>query len=213
MQRVSELLNRYGFVDKRWFTEEARDRGTTVHSIAEGVLLNQAMTVAPAYQGYERGLRLGLEALGFECRPEDVEKRLAYGHITGRPDAPGWLPRPVGRYQAGPAIVDFKSGVKLAGHGVQLSFYEWLVDFSGLNPALGARSRLPAAFNDLPYSRIALYVHDDGNYRLEHFTSQSDRQVAKAIIAIDTFRRAHGLDRNTTDLDGPDQPDDPPIPI
>lgn len=186
MYRVSRLLAVSGLVDPFYFTQASRDRGHVVHAIAEAVFQQQTVTVGPAYEGYARALYDAAAVLAL--KPILVEHRLDDGETTGRPDVVGWLPVRVGRLFAGPAIVDVKSGDPSVAHGVQLAFYELLANN---HPEL--RQSLPEYMRCLPWSRIGLYVRENGTYTLRNYDDYNDTQVAHAIQDLVRWKITHGL--------------------
>lgn len=205
MIRVSRLLSQYGLVDDAWWTPVGRDRGTVVHALAEGEMLRQPVTAGPAYDGYARAVRDGLAALGFV--PLFVERRLtrwAEG-ITGRPDGIGYVPRPVGKVMAGPAIVDIKSGDKEPYHALQLALYEWLAAATE-----DLRAALPTALQDLPWQRVGLYVKENGRFKIHPYAEPTDREVALSLVTVTNWRITHGL--LASERTDPRQPDDPAVP-
>src|SRR5688572_12100267 len=96
MFRVSRVLAAAGLVDTTWFTEQSRDRGRAVHAIAEAIFQQQVVYSAPAYEGFASAIRAGVVALGFEA--VCVEQRLSAFDLSGRPDAIGFVRRPLGSF-------------------------------------------------------------------------------------------------------------------
>jgi len=184
--RVSRILAQAGLVDPSWFTQESRDRGHVVHAIGEAYLRKQDIEFGRSFDGYAKALRDGLATLDFQ--PVCIERRLVMHDITGRPDAIGWLPRPVGRLMSGPTILDIKSGARKPAHGIQLAFYETLA-----NATPDLRLQLPDALAQLPWQRVGFYVKDTGRYTLHPYDDYNDRLVAEALIDITKWRIANGL--------------------
>jgi hypothetical protein len=186
MFRVSRVLSASGLVDPQWFTEASRERGRAVHAIAEAVFQDHIVHVAPAYEGYKTALMNGIAALRFS--PVCIERRLFDRDLSGRPDAVGFISHNTGdQIQAGPAIVDIKSGARMPSHGLQLAFYEQLADANKL------RDLLPSWFRDQPWERIGLYVRDTGTYKIHRYADYADQYVAQALIDVIRWRHAHGL--------------------
>jgi hypothetical protein len=185
-------------VDPYWFTEAARERGHSVHTIAEAIFQGQPVHVSPAYAGYKTALEQGIGALRFS--PVCIERRLQARDLTGRPDAVGYVARQIGSIYPGPAIVDIKSGAPMPAHGIQLSLYEHLADANNL------RATLPEWFRDLPWNRIGLYVQETGHYKIHPYLDPNDGFIAQAIVDVTRWRVAHGL----LAMD-PTAPEDDPI--
>jgi hypothetical protein len=204
MIRVSRLLSQYGLVDAEWWTDEGRTRGTIVHEISENVMRQQAVTVSPTYAGYLNAVQRAMAALHFV--PLFIERRLTnwkYG-ITGRPDALGYLPDPVGELPAGPTVLDIKSGSREPSHGIQLAFYEWLAEGTE-----DVRAQLPAKFVDMPWQRLGVYLRPNGRYSLRRYNEFSDRDVVRGLIDVTLWRIREGLIKVGTESS---QPDDAAMP-
>lgn len=185
MFRVSRVLAAAGFVDPFWFTEQSRERGRAVHTIAEAIFQGQPVHVSPAYDGYLTALRAGIAALHFA--PICIERRLVARDVTGRPDAVGYTSKAIGKIHAGGAIVDIKTGGPSPVHGIQLAMYEQLVAANSL------RDLLPEWFRDLPWNRIGLYVTESGTYKIHPYLDPNDHFIAQAIVDVTRWRAAHGL--------------------
>ena len=201
MLRVSRVIAEAGLVDTTWFTETARTRGTIVHALAEAAFQRQQGSVAPSLAGFAFALSAGIAALGFEA--VCVERRFAHNGITGRPDAIGFVTRPVGSgIHAGPMIVDVKSGEQNDAHGIQLALYEMLANANNVH------ALLPVVYRDVPWNRVGLYVAENGRYRIHTYTDPMDHVVAAAALDLARWRLAHGL---LSVIDDP--PDDPAFPM
>ena len=201
MIRVSRVLAEAGLVDTTWFTDAARSRGTAVHALAEAAFQRQQLSVAPSLEGFASALAAGIAALGFEA--VCVERRFAFNGITGRPDAIGFATRPVGSgIHIGPMIVDVKSGEQYDSHGIQLALYEMLANANNVH------ALLPVVYRDVPWNRVALYVAENGRYKMHPYTDPMDHVVAAAALDLVRWRLAHGL---LSVVDDP--PDDPAFPM
>jgi hypothetical protein len=208
--RVSELLAMAGCVDPWWFTAAGRQRGTTVHFIGEQLLLRRDGAFAPEYAGYAMAISNGMAALGFQ--PLVVERRLVHRTrpVKGRPDTCGLVPVRKGKVPAGPALVDIKSGNPARFHALQLGLYEILADD---NEAL--QDMLPDRWRGYPWTRIGLYVHEDGKHQLKVYDDPGDRAVCGAILDLTEWRIANGIitsgRHGSGDGGGQDEPDDDPF--
>lgn len=202
MIRVSRLLSQYGLSpDPWWYTDESRERGQVVHSIAQSLLLKQSISVAPSFDGYAKALTKAFELLGIV--PVAVERRLQFAPLlTGRPDVVGYLPKSIGEIPAGPCVVDIKSGEPLASHGIQLALYEKLAD---MTPDL--RDALPIKMRGLPWQRIGLYVLKNGRHKPpQRYDDMHDRIAADCLLSLTLWRISKGLivmPSTTVELDDP----------
>lgn len=179
---VTDTLARAGFID--WsmvpprVLEAARQRGTDVHAalhfLDDGELDED--TLDPAYHGYVMAyLRFKRDA---DFEPELVEHRAwskAYRY-AGTFDRTGTLPIKTGGRRK--IVLDFKTGVVLPAHKLQLAAYAAL---------------LP---DPRSYGRIALELHDDSNYKVHEYPVeefQRDLSVFAGAVAGEWFKRAHGI--------------------
>lgn len=199
MIRVSSLISTFGLSpDPYWFTSEGRRRGQAVHWVGEQVLRRNDTTVQPELQGYQSGLMALRDTFGWQ--PVTIEKRLNDVDVTGRPDTIGFVPYPVGKVHAGPAVADIKSGLPYASHAIQLAIYERLAERNGI------RDLLPSEFRDLPFTRWGWYVKPDGDYRNKVYPEPTDRLVSDALVTLYRFRKAHGLIVDSTEaIDDPSE--------
>jgi hypothetical protein len=152
---VTSVLSAAGFID--WsmvpprVLEAARIRGTHVHTalhfLDDGELDDE--TLEPEYHGYVMAyLRFKRES-GFE--PDLVEYRAwSKAHrYAGTLDRTGTLPVKTGAHRK--VVLDFKTGMVLPAHRLQLAAY------AGLLP------------DPRSYGRIALELHDDGTYKAHEY--------------------------------------------
>lgn len=168
--------------DTRRYTDESRQRGQAAHLALAALLRQQRVALAPQYQGYVESIQAALDGLAFV--PVAVERRLRDGDVTGRPDAVGYVTR--GPF-AGPAVLDGKTCVPAAWHGVQVAMYARLAE--------SLRDAMPAAVRRLPWLRMALRLKPDGRLRFVFvpLTDPDDYRAADAALDLARWRSAHGV--------------------
>ncbi len=196
MWRVSTILSISGLSTPRQFSPEARDRGTAVHTIAEGFALGKSFDFAIEHEPYADALAAWFrdfkpQTLFTERRITNREKR-----ITGRVDYGCILP------DGDHTIVDFKTGSPAPSHGIQVSGYCDLAnDDKELTELL-----LKHTFG--PWSRAILYLKDNGKYdwrgpiRLLQDGPQ-DTYLWRSAHSLVCWRFDHGL-LSITDSENPD---------
>lgn len=146
---VSTLLHFGKHVETKWFTEEARSRGTRVHHATLGIdydcadSLELASDISGEVAAYKRFLR--------EIRPDYLCAEEPRWHKTlrfaGRPD------RICRRIRGFPGILEIKTGHEADWHALQLAGYQLL------HPA-GAR--------------WVVYLLPTGRYRLRRHDNPAD---------------------------------------
>ena len=165
---ITQMLERTGWVDARWFDEESSARGTAVHDLCEDYDrgLGDVATCASPYRPW---LLVYAAATQF-LRPEwdaieepAVHPTLRFG---GRPDR-------VGRIFGAHAILEIKTLDK-----------GWRLDkATPLQTALqallaSARYPLPAS----AWKRYALYLRPNGQFRPYEHTNRGDLDRAYEIV-------------------------------
>lgn len=177
---VTRVLEEFGFLDTRWYTEAARDRGTAVHEaiklIATGVLSidDYRHTEIVGYlHAYNRFIRQTGYIVNYVEHPvwHDVMR------YAGTGDA-------VGALKGFNTLVDFKTGASEFWHGLQGAAYR-----------LAWNERYP----DAPIQRFrVVQLRDDGNYRVrDRYKNRSydDRYWTsgwKAIMTVYWMRHRTG---------------------
>jgi RecB family exonuclease len=159
---VTQILKAAGYIDDAWFTEDAADRGTRLHTAMERCDKRQGAVFEPDIIGR-------IEAhhkFTAECKPvyEGIEVEIVDPilQIGGRID------RICAALFGKRAILDFKSGAVQKWHGAQTWAY-WYLD--------GGR---------IDTQRFGCYLRDDGSYRLKPYTSAEDGDRF-----LDAYRKAH----------------------
>jgi hypothetical protein len=163
---VTQALTEAGFIDSRWYTEDAARRGTAVHAAVERFHATGAVAVddetAPFFDAY---LAFQQEA-GFVI--DGAEERVcdpACGY-AGTLDLRGRF----ARFTAGVDVIDIKTGAVPVWVGYQVAAYARLVD-------------------GLPRRRWVLQLRADGTYRLEPLTARTDERVFLAALLVAQAKR------------------------
>lgn len=160
---VSEILSLTNCItaeEKKYFTEEARERGHYVHKICE--LLDNGIldwnTVDPRLWGWIDAYKSFLEKTGFRFR--FIEKRglhTLYKYC-------GTMDR-FGQFADGSwALIDLKTGKPAWWARLQLAAYEGLI------------RQLPE-FRDVPITNYTLSLAEDGVYELKQVGTPTDKYV------------------------------------
>lgn len=166
---VTQALSDSGFIDTRWFNEEAALRGTYVHAAVqlhhEGELDEASLDaiVRPFYEAY---LRFRAES-GFTVTASEervCDPALGYaGTLDLRGQFPPWgAPRT--------DVIDIKTGAVPPWVGYQTAAYARLVP--------GPIRR-----------RWALHLRADGTYRLEPLTKPTDERIFLAALTVAQAKR------------------------
>lgn len=161
--------------DTSLYTDQARDRGTAVHSMVEyfdqGDL--ELDTLDPALMGYLDAYRLFLADYEPEWQLIEAQRADTTLRYAGTVDRAGML-----KGIKHPVVLDVKSGSPEAWHPIQLSAYKHLVAME-----------LAAAL----IVRFALYLSADGRYRLEPFplADGPDWQIFCAALALAQWKERH----------------------
>ena len=158
---VTQILKRAGYIDDRWFSEEARDRGSAVHTLCEryahGIRLDNAGRALTSLQ-YVNAFARFIEDFG--AYAIDTETMID-GDIEGH--------RYAGKYDllaeigGKRVLIDLKTGAKAKWHPLQLAAY---------------------AMQAKPHSAMDLYLKADGTYSASWLTP------AQLVDGIRLFRSA-----------------------
>lgn len=168
MPHITGMLEQCGFVDKRWYTEASRDRGTKVHELTAAYDLDaiSLASVVASHSLYKPYLQAHVKALGV-LQPEILEVEVPRIHpahrFGGRPDR-------VVRYAGLAGVLEIKSGGVEAAHGIQTALQAILVA-----PWL----HLPAE----ALVRLCLYLKPSGRFKVEEHTDTRDYAEARRVIA------------------------------
>ncbi len=164
LPHITGMLQRAGWVDDLWFTEESCERGTAVHKLTADYDLG-ALDVASCVSPYRGYLLAHVTAIGI-MRPEivaveepRVHSRYRFG---GRPD------RAV-IYNGVKAVLEGKSGGPAKSHGIQTALQ-----------AILEAERFEMAPESL--GRFCLYWKPNGKFKLEEHKRRQDFDEAYRII-------------------------------
>jgi hypothetical protein len=166
---VTQILKEVGIIDDRFFTDDARERGSAVHKTIEAYIKYGDEGCHPLLAGYLGAYRR-FEA---ELRPEIIESEslLFYSqggiHYAGTGDIFCILDHQL-------TYLDFKTGGKDKWHALQTAAY---------SEAYWQQSGRPVL------RRGSLYLEGDGTYRLNFHDNQTDAAVFLAAAAIVNWKR------------------------
>lgn len=128
---VTEIIDSAGLVDKSFYTEDGRIRGTYVHRACELHLEGDLYWdgLEPAYRPYLESFARFVDA----TRPKVIElERLHYSDMYGYAGRPDWVLEIDGQVW----LIDGKSGAVAVTTGLQTAAYEHLIDIPCRRAAL-----------------------------------------------------------------------------
>jgi hypothetical protein len=161
---ITQMLQLTGWVDDTYYTEASRIRGTAVHDLCTEFDLG-ALDPAESESRY-KGWLLAYQAAMRMLRPSWELIEIPAVHplhkFGGRPDRKG-------RVFKLHTIAEIKSGVREKAHKIQLALQAIL---------LSAEHPLPAEH----YQRLALYVQQNGKFKLEQHDDPRDFAEARRVI-------------------------------
>lgn len=165
---VTQILQNAGYIDARWFTAEARDRGSAVHTLCERYAKGerQDSTGKPlAYREYVNSFCSWF----LDNRPYLIASECIVSHTLNGKRYAGKFD---GIYEIGGRriLVDVKTGAKAKWHPIQLVAYS----LAELNEGTKVN----------PDAMMDLYLKPDGTYRECYVTG------AEMVKAIDDFKEA-----------------------
>jgi hypothetical protein len=164
---VTDILKDAGLIDATWFSEEARDFGTAVHSAIQFLLdddldedaLDPAVGLRVA--SFKRFL---FECGGFNTHQTEYHVEDPIIGYQGTLDI-------LGAFVSTPAItaiIDLKNGQPQPWHALQLAAYGHAIS--------------------VPVRRYGLYLSDTG-YKLIEYRDRNDWKVFCAALTIANFKR------------------------
>lgn len=179
---ATEMLRATGYIDPRWFTDGACERGSYAHQAIAWALagdLDEDL-LDPSLRGYLTAARTFLRASDVEALEVETPRYDATLGIAGTPDVLGTWVAPTGVRRG--VLIDWKTGAPQRWHRFQTSIYRHLAqepDESGVSwPTL---------------DRVCVYLASDGSFLVEpHKDDRFDWQIASAVIAIARDQHAHG---------------------
>lgn len=171
---VTQILGEAGLIDDRWYTKESQLRGRTVHIVTaldDRGELDEA-EVTGEYQGYLNAWRLFRADVPWTII--DVEQAVCHPdwRYAGRSD------RRMCIHRDGPyaMLVDIKTGQPEPWHQLQTAAYE----------------RASLAVRPPVVKRYAVYLSDDGTYKLREHGKAVDWDVFLAALALANWKRNEG---------------------
>lgn len=172
---ITQMLDLEGLIDKRWYTEEARERGARVHALTAAFDLGALDDVAAVHDEDRGYLRAHINAMKtLRCRWVEVEEprvspELGFG---GRPDRVGYL-------FGADTVLDLKTGEVEPWHDVQTALQVILVSSAPRTQSKDATQR----FWKMPrWQRFGLILRPDGRFKLREHTKPRDFDKARAIL-------------------------------
>jgi len=177
---VTSLIERYGMIDKRFFTEEARERGSAVHLAIHLHLLDDLVyesldpRVQPFFDAYlqferDRGAHRD-DVLGSELKLGTY----ALGGVAGTLD----------RLEIS-RLMDYKTGQPKWADYIQLFAYRWL-----LRATVGQHCLSSDEVEGLELTRI--WLRGDGTYRLHALDRVEREKYAQAANCWAAILALHG---------------------
>jgi len=166
LPHITGLLERAGWVDKQWYTDECRTRGTAVHTLTADYdigAIEDPASVVSAYSGWLHAHVAAMRLIGAK-RFTHIEVPLvsATYQYGGRPD------RGLEMYAA-LSVLEIKSGAYDRAHEVQTALQAIL---------LADEWHIPAE----AIQRYGLYLQRNGKFKLEQFIKRQDFDEAHRII-------------------------------
>lgn len=173
---VTTVLKEQGLVDYSMIPQEilqaASKRGTAVHRAIEYFLDGDLddESIDPRISGYVDAARRFLREAGVQVRRRECQVFHACGY-AGTFDVDGLIGND-------PTVIDWKTGIILPGHAIQLAAYANCLD-------------RPRSFR-----RLAVKLNDDGTYRVHEFPKNEtmrDVQIFMSALACMNWRQEKGL--------------------
>jgi len=177
--RVTAMLEAAGLINTRWFTDEARDRGTRIHLatklLDEGKLAWSGLTEEE--RPYVEAWAKFKEELGVIVKEREVFLCDPQKRYAGTCDAIASADR--GTSSAPPLwVLDLKAGAELPSYRIQTAAYE---------------DMLHATRHVAYYRRAAVHLLPDGKYRFRPHTRMQDYDDWAAVARVIHLRLNHGL--------------------
>lgn len=165
LPHITGMLERCGWIDSTWFTDEGSDRGTCVHELTKHYDLGalDVRTLTSPFRGYLLAHQAATNIV--QPRWESIEVPFVHWgyRFGGRPDR-------VGVAYACRTVGEVKSGAPRRSDAIQTALQAILV--------AGARGGLPAEH----YERLAFYLKANGKFKVERFPDRRDFDEARRII-------------------------------
>lgn len=166
---VTQILKNTGFIDDRFFTVEAAQRGTRIHEASVMVENNTLdwFSINDEDHPYVRAYEKFLKESEFKAIMIEYRLYCKVYNFTGTPDRVGYLGDK-------PVIIDLKTGAKQNWWILQLAGYKHLVKMN--HPMFAAAECL------------SLELRDNGNYNLCPHVMREETQIFLAAAAIENYK-------------------------
>lgn len=169
LPHITGMLDRTGWIDDRWYTEESCERGRQVHSLTAAYDLGAIADPRAEVSKYKGWLLAHVKAMNtIAPRPEihAVEEPSVHPtlHFGGQPDRRGLYYRLRG-------VLEIKSGGPERSHQIQTALQAILEA-----PKYGIP---PEAM-----IRLCLYLKDNGKFKLEEHKARRDFDEARRVIRV-----------------------------
>ena len=162
---ITGMLERTGWIDSTWMTEESSERGKVVHSLTahfDSESLDVATDVDESFRGY----LLAHQKVAALLSPRWTHIEMPVVHPSyrfgGRPDR-------LGRVYGLKTVLEVKSGAPMKSHAIQTALQAILAASEG---------GLPAEH----WVRMAEYLTPTGKFTIKEFTDRRDFDEAYRII-------------------------------
>lgn len=166
---VTQVLEEVGFVDKAWYTDEGKTRGTYV---AEATALwdREELDV----DTLDENLRGYLEAwvafrAAWQCDILAIEEPVWHPTFWYA----GMLDRRARQRDAGKYVLDIKTGQEQCWHALQTAAYAECLRHRDL----------------IHYDRAAVYLRPDGTFKFSRHSDPRDRDIFLAALAVCNWKR------------------------
>lgn len=162
---ITQILEAEGFIDKSWYDEDSRDRGTHVHLAChlDNICQLDEESVDPIVAGYLESWRKFKRTCNY--RPQLSEQPLGSDRWWF-----GGVLDSAGRLNNTGAIVEIKTGIVEPWVALQTAAQEIL---------LGA-----------PHKRFAVQLFDDGTLaKLTTFTNSTDANIFQAALSLYNWKK------------------------
>lgn len=173
---ITQILKAEGFIDSRWYNEEAMNKGTIVHLILHqfdsGILIEDE--VDKQYVPYLESYKAFLSDTKKILLNSELPMFHEYMGYAGTPDK-------VFNYEDiyEMSVVEIKTGQPASWHQLQTAAQEILV-----------RASYSANENEhIRLKRHALYLSNKGKYKVITHNDRSDHAIWKSAVSIHNWKR------------------------
>jgi hypothetical protein len=166
LPHITGMLERAGWIDDRWYTDESCERGHQVHRLTADVDLGaiEPYDVQGKYRSYVLAYVDAMKIIPHDW--QGIEEPLVHPtfRFGGRADRRG-------RIYTAQGVMEIKSGLVDKAHPIQTALQAILVA-----PLLGIPSEI--------VDRFCLYVKPTGRWKLEQHRERRDLIEAQRIIRL-----------------------------